>query len=52
MLAYGRLQKEEVEECIWAVAGREGVQHADNDVGWRLLGSGLGLGKGSTGGRV
>ena len=22
--------------CIWAVAGREAVQHAVSDVGWRL----------------
>ena len=22
--------------CIWAVAGREAVQHADSDAGWKL----------------
>ena len=22
--------------CIWAVAGREAVQHVDGDAGWRL----------------
>ena len=22
--------------CIWAVAGREAVQHADSDAAWRL----------------
>ena len=28
------LQKVEVEELHLAVAGREGVQHADSDAGW------------------
>ena len=30
------LQKEEVEDLHVAVAGREGLQHADSDDGWRL----------------
>ena len=29
--------------CIWAVAGRENVQHADSDTGWRLGDSDLNL---------
>ena len=44
------LRKEEVGgDAIWSVAGREAVQHADSDAGWRLerRDSGLKLGSGS-----
>ena len=29
--------------AVWAVAGREAVQHADSDAGWRLGRRDLGL---------
>ena len=29
--------------CIWAVSGREAVQHANSDAGWRLGRRNLGL---------
>ena len=31
-----RCERTRYRSCIWAAAGREGVQHTDGDAGWRL----------------
>ena len=31
-----RCRRRRYQGGIWAVAGRDGVQHADSDAGWRL----------------